>query len=215
MVTNNTVMYSALPPALPGFDKVTRYWDQKHNTFAAKIIQGEYYVTVNDESITTVLGSCVSACIRDKKLRIGGMNHFMLPGDIKMKDRWRNSPVSVAASYGSVAMERLINVILSHGGNRENLEAKLFGGGRVLNISTDVGRGNMDFARKYLHNEDIRLVSEDLGGDYPRKLIYYPATGRAFVKKLFRLHNDTFYVRERNYIDELKQAPVKPDVEFF
>jgi chemotaxis protein CheD len=215
MVTDNTVLYSALPPALSGFENITRYWDTKNNIYAAKIIQGEYYVSMNNELITTVLGSCVSACIRDKKTGIGGMNHFMLPGDKLTKDNWRSSPVSVAASYGTVAMERLINAILANGGSRENLETKLFGGGRVLNITTDVGKDNIEFVRKYLKNENIRIVAEDLGGDHPRKILYYPATGRAFVKKLFRLHNETFYARERKYINELEKQPVKPDVELF
>lgn len=215
MVSDTTVLYSALPLALPGFEKITRYWDTKNNMYAAKIIQGEYYVSMNNEMITTVLGSCVSACIRDKKIGIGGMNHFMLPGDKVMKDHWRGSPVSVSASYGAVAMERLINVILAHGGSRGNLEVKLFGGGRVLDITTDVGKDNIDFARKYLVNENIKVIAEDLGGEHPRKVMYYPASGRAFVKKLLKLHNDTFFIRELNYIDDLQQQPVKPDVEIF
>lgn len=215
METDSTVLYSALPPALPGFEKITRYWDTKHSIYASKIIQGQYYVSMNNELITTVLGSCVSACIRDNKLGFGGMNHFMLPGDKVTKDHWRGSPVSIAASYGTVAMERLINVILAHGGSRGNLEAKLFGGGRVLNITTDIGKYNIDFVRKYLINEDIEVVAEDLGGEHPRKVLYFPGTGRAFVKKLFRLHNDTFFIRERKYIDELQKQPVKSDVELF
>ena len=215
METDSTILYSALPQALRGFEKITRYWDTKNNIYAAKIIQGEYYVSTNNELITTVLGSCVSACIRDNQLGIGGMNHFMLPGDKVTKDHWRGSPVSMAASYGTVAMERLINAILSHGGKRKNLDVKLFGGGRVLNITTDVGKDNIDFVRKYLINEDIKVISEDLGGDYPRKVLYFPATGRAFVKKLFRLHNDTFFNREQEYMNELQIQPIKPDVELF
>lgn len=214
MDSTTTVTYSAVPPALPGFENVIRYWDTKHNIYAAKIIQGEFYVSINNELITTVLGSCVSACVRDKKLGIGGMNHFMLPGVAK-KDPWRNSPVNIAAIYGTVAMERLINAILAHGGMRENLEAKLFGGGRVLDITTDVGKDNIDFVHHYLVNEKIKVVAEDLGGTHPRKVMYYPSTGRAFVKKLLKLHNDTFFIREKKYIDELKKQPVKPDVELF
>lgn len=214
MVSNTTTMYSAVPPSLPGFENITRYWDSKHNVYAAKIIQGEFYVSMNNELITTVLGSCVSACIRDKKLGIGGMNHFMLPGVVK-KDHWKGSPVSAAAMYGTVAMERLINAIMSHGGERENLEAKLFGGGRVLDITTDVGKGNIDFVHRYLLNEHIKVTAEDLGGTHPRKVMYYPSTGRAFVKKLLKLHNDTFFIREKSYIDELQKQPVKPDVELF
>lgn len=214
MDSTTTVTYSAVPPALPGFESITRYWDTKHNIYGAKIIQGEFYVSINNELITTVLGSCVSACVRDKKLGIGGMNHFMLPG-IAKKDTWRNSPVSKAAIYGTVAMERLINAILSHGGNRENLEAKLFGGGRVLDITTDVGKDNIDFVHHYLTNEKIKVVAEDLGGTHPRKVMYYPSTGRAFVKKLLKLHNDTFFIREKKYIDEIQKQPLKPDVELF
>ena len=215
MVSDTTILYSAIPSALPGFENITRYWDTKNNIYAAKIIQGEYYVSMNNELITTVLGSCVSACIRDIKLGIGGMNHFMLPGNTIRRSHWRDSPVSIAAIYGTVAMERLINIIISHGGRRENLEVKLFGGGRVLDITTDVGKDNIDFVRNYLANEHIKIIAEDLGGTHPRKVMYYPTTGRAFVKKLLKLHNDTFFIRERNYIDELKQQPVKADVELF
>lgn len=215
MVTESTTLYSAIPPALSGFEKITRYWDTKHNTYAAKIIQGEFYVSTNNELIATVLGSCVSACMRDTRLGIGGMNHFMLPGIKIVKDHWRNSPVSVAAIYGTVAMERLINAIFANGGKREYLEVKLFGGGRVLDITTDIGQANIDFVRNFLSNENIRVVAEDLGGQHPRKVMYYPTSGRAFVKKLFKLHNDTFYMRERRYINELQQQPVKPDVELF
>lgn len=68
-----------LPRVLPGFEHINRYWDSVHQAAAAKLLPGEYYVTVEDEIIVTVLGSCVSACIRDPIRGIGGMNHFMLP----------------------------------------------------------------------------------------------------------------------------------------
>ena len=217
MQTKDTpVIYDCLQEALPGFEKINRYWDDKHNIYAAKIIQGEYYVTVHGEMITTVLGSCVSACIRDKKIGVGGMNHFMLPLDSKYKhSSWKDNPVDIAARYGNVAMERLINEILSHGGRRESLEVKVFGGGRLLNITMDVGKDNIDFVRQYLHTEKIRINSEDLGGEYPRKIMYYPASGRAMVKKLMRVHNDSILQRERQYIETLKVAPIEGEIEIF
>ena len=213
---STSVIYDCLPQALPGFEAINRYWDNKHDIYAAKIVQGEYYVTTHDEIITTVLGSCVSACIRDQKFGIGGMNHFMLPIESKYKSSaWRDSPVDTAARYGNVAMERLINVILSHGGRRDNLEIKVFGGGRLLNIAMDVGRDNIDFIKKYLHTERLEIMAEDLGGEYPRKLEYFPASGRARVKKLLRTHNDTIYQREKNYIEALKTTAVEGGVEIF
>ena len=213
---NTSVIYDCLPEALPGFDKINRYWDDKHNIYTAKIVQGEYYVTTHGEMIITVLGSCVSACIRDKKIGIGGMNHFMLPLDSKYKKKsWKENPVDTAARYGNVAMERLINAILAHGGMREDLEVKVFGGGRVLNISMDVGKDNIDFVRQYLHTEKLRIDSEDLGGEYPRKVMYFPASGRAMVKKLMRMHNETIVQRERQYIEILKVEPVEGEIEIF
>jgi len=213
---NTSAVYDCLPEALPGFETITRYWDDKHNLYAAKIVQGEYYVTMYSEMITTVLGSCVSACIRDKKLGIGGMNHFMLPIDNKYdRSSWRDSPVDTAARYGNVAMERLINAIQSHGGRRENLEVKLFGGSRLLNITMDVGKDNIDFVREYLHTEHLPIDAEDLGGEYPRKLMYFPASGRAMVKKLMRMHNETIVKRERRYYELLKTEPVEGGIELF
>ncbi len=213
---NTSAIYDCLPQALPGFENINRYWDHRHNIYAAKIVQGEYYVTTHNEIITTVLGSCVSACIRDWKIGVGGMNHFMLPADSRYKsDAWRDSPVDTAARYGNVAMERLINAILAHGGRRENLEVKVFGGGRLLNIAMDIGRDNIDFIKKYLRTENLEIRAEDLGGEYPRKLEYFPATGRARVKKLLKTHNDTIYRREQSYIETLKHIPVEGGVELF
>ena len=215
-IKNTSVIYDCLPDALPGFENISRYWDDKHNIYAAKIIQGEYYVTVHGEMISTVLGSCVSACIRDKILGIGGMNHFMLPIDTNYKhSTWKDSPVDTAARYGNVAMERLINALLSHGGRRENLEIKVFGGGRLLNITMDVGKDNIDFVRHYLHQEQLKIDSEDLGGEYPRKVMYFPASGRAMVKKLMRLHNETILQREQRYLEILKIEPVEGEIELF
>lgn len=198
--------------ALAGYEHVNRYWDRTHACVAAKILPGEYYVTVHGEMITTVLGSCVSACIRDRKLGIGGMNHFMLPHS----DRFSGtSAPSKAARYGSYAMEKLINDILKNGGSKQNLEVKLFGGGRVLTHMTDIGASNIRFVREFLQFEGVGVVAEDLGGHYPRKVIYFPDSGRARVKKLRNQHNDTIVRRESDYLSALQSTPVAGEIELF
>ena len=163
-----------------------------------------------------MLGSCVSACIRDKRLGIGGMNHFMLPLDASQgKSAWGEA-ASAATRYGNVAMERLINDILKLGGRRESLEIKLTGGGRVLAaMSTDVGARNIEFVRKYVRDEGFHVMGEDLGDIYPRKVIYFPDTGKIKVKRFSAAKDHSLEDRERNYLQELDSKPVENDVELF
>ena len=205
-----------MPEVLPGFEHINRYWDTKNDIFAAKIMPGEYYISAQGEMIVTVLGSCVAACIRDSNKGIGGMNHFMLP-DIRGSSiaKWEETPVSYETRYGNVAMERLINVILANGGSRNNLEVKLFGGSKVLDMSTDIGGKNIAFVKEYLSIELLQIAAIDVGGIYPRKVLYYPSSGRVKVKKLKRMHNDTLVMRERKYIDSIKGQQKKPKVEIF
>jgi chemotaxis protein CheD len=189
------------------------YYDRTFDTDAAKILPGEYYFTCKDMLIVTVLGSCVSACIRDRVSGIGGMNHFMLPdggGDA-------DSPVSASMRYGTYAMEVLINDLLKAGAKRENLEAKVFGGGNVLRgfIAINVGERNAQFVRDYLRAENIRIVAEDLNDIYPRKVYFFPRTGKVLVKKLKQLNNNTLVNREQDYASRLQTTPVAGDVELF
>jgi chemotaxis protein CheD len=200
-------------PSIAGFDHVNRYWDRDREVVAAKILPGEYYVTSQNELITTVLGSCVSACIRDKESGIGGMNHFMLPQTNSGKGS--EAIVGIATRYGNYAMEHLINTILSNGGKRKNLEVKIFGGGKIIPSLTDVGIKNIDFVLSYLDQEGLKVLSKDLGDIYPRKVVYFPKTGRAAMKRIQDLHNDTIAQRERQYINTLKNVPVAGDVELF
>lgn len=201
------------PDCLPDFKHVNRYWDRSHNSWAAKILPGEYYVTVHpDEAVATTLGSCVSACIRDKVFGIGGMNHFMLPLKSEhASDDWMDS----ATRYDSFAMEHLINDILKNGGNRQNLEVKLTGGGRIMKNMSDVGARNIDFVLEYLQTENIDVLVEDLGDIYPRKVMYYPATGRLRVKRLRSMHNETLIQREQAYQHELDVQPDSGGIELF
>lgn len=200
-------------PSVAGFEHVNRYWDREREIIAAKILPGEYYVTRADEVVTTVLGSCVSACIRDKESGIGGMNHFMLPQTNSGKNG--DAIVGIATRYGNFAMEHLINTILSNGGKRKNLEVKVFGGGKIIPTLTDVGIKNISFVLNYLDQEGLKPMSQDLGDIYPRKVVYYPRTGKVAMKKIQDLHNDTIIQRERQYINTLKNAPVAGDVELF
>lgn len=205
-----------LPDILPGFEHINRYWDGRHDIYAAKILPGEFYVSMHGELITTVLGSCVSACIRDPKTGIGGMNHFMLPDNQMRKSKaWANTPVNAQTRYGNIAMERLINVVLASGCKRENIEIKLFGGGKVLNLSADIGGKNVDFVRQYLDKEGFSATSEDVGGICPRKVQYFPLTGRVRVKKLNTMHNLTLTERERVYRERLNDEKVEGKIDLF
>lgn len=190
------------------------YYDRTFDAEAAKIGPGEYYFTDQDMLIVTVLGSCVSACIRDTITGIGGMNHFMLPGGEKAD---LDSPVSESMRYGNYAMEVLINQLMRKGARRENLEAKIFGGGNVLRSFTTnmVGDRNAEFVRKYLKDEGINVISEDLLDVYPRKVYYFPKTGKVMVKKLKQLNNYTLVKREEAYSSKFKTNDVAGDVDLF
>ena len=178
------------------------YYDRTFDCEAAKILPGEYYFSGKDMVIVTVLGSCVSACIRDRVSGIGGMNHFMLP-DAGSDD----SPVSASMRYGTYAMEILINELLKAGARRENFEAKVFGGGNVLRgfTSINVGERNAKFVKEYLKMENIRITAEDLIDIHPRKVFFFPHTGKVLVKKLKVVHNDTLKQREIEYANKLKK----------
>jgi chemotaxis protein CheD len=188
-----------LPPALPGFEHVNRYYDPVHREFAAKILPGELYVTSSAEMIVTVLGSCVSVCLRDTVAQVGGMNHFMLPEGAGDGGRWDERDQRPSARYGLHAMEQLIEAMQRFGARRDRLEAKLFGGGRVLERMADVGATNIAFARDWLQRQGLRVLAEDVGDVYARKLYYYPASGIARVMKLRNLPNSTLFEREEAY----------------
>lgn len=189
------------------------YYDRTFDRDAAKILPGEYYFTGKDMLIVTVLGSCVAACIRDRTSGVGGMNHFMLPDSGADAD----SPVSASMRYGTYAMEILINELLKAGARRENLEAKVFGGGNVLRgfIAINVGERNAQFVRDYLRAEDIRITAEDLNDIHPRKVYFFPRTGKVLVKKLKQMNNNTLVNREQDYASRLQTSKVSGDIELF
>lgn len=205
------------PRVLPGFEQIKRYWDPANEIWAAKILPGEFYVNRGGEMIVTTLGSCVAACIRDPERGFGGMNHFLLPIRGGDPGRWAVDPANLATRYGNHAMEQLVNRLLKLGARRENLEVKLFGGGRVLKgITTDVGKRNGEFALEYCQVEEMQVLARDLGDLYPRKVQYFPETGQVFCKKLYRTRNQTLVEREKHYLHELEEEPVSGgDVDLF
>lgn len=189
------------------------YFDRQFNCEAVKILPGEYYVTQRGIVIVTVLGSCVSVCLRDRLSGIGGMNHFMLPGN----QDGGISPISASARYGVYAMEILLNHLLKLGARRNALEAKVFGGGSVLRGMTanNVGARNAEFVIDYLRTEKIPVLAQDLLDIYPRKIYFFPETGKVLVKKLRSLHNTTLLDREMEYSMRIKKVPVAGDIDLF
>ncbi len=187
------------------------YFDRHFKCMAARVLPGEYYFTTGDMAILTVLGSCVSACVRDRVTGIGGMNHFMLPngGDA-------DSPASASIRYGTQAMEILINQLLKAGAQRTNLEAKVFGGGRVLSgmQAMNVGERNAAFVREYLRAEKIPVAAADLNDVHPRKVAYFPRTGKVLVKKLETADSKLVQV-EQQYSKTLQATPVAGEIELF
>ncbi len=158
-----------------------RYFDKSFNRAAAKLLPGEYEASADGLLLVTVLGSCVSACLRDRKTGIAGMNHFMLPDQGSS-----NSDRLMPARFGTHAMELLINDMLKLGANRSTLEAKVFGGGNVIAGMTtvNIGQRNAGFVRAFLAQENIPIVAEDLGLDIARKIYFFTDTGKVMVKKI-------------------------------
>lgn len=201
-----------LPTGLPGFDHVRRYRDP-HGSVIVKLLPGDFYVTTDDEVLDTVLGSCVSACIRSPRHGIGGMNHFMLPQPRNQgADSWTGQAGS-ATRYGTASMEQLINRILKGGAQRSDLEVKIFGGARVLAALTDVGERNVAFVRDFLRNEGLKVVAEDVGATCPRHIQYSPRSGRVRVKHLKRA--SAVASRELKYQSGLAVTPVSGSIDLF
>lgn len=191
----------------------TTYYDRHFERHAVKILPGEYFVTNGDKMIVTVLGSCVSVCLRDKVNGIGGMNHFLLPNDGTNE----TGLLTESARYGVYAMELLVNHLLKMGAMRARMEAKVFGGGNVLRglKVNNVGQRNAEFVLDYLQTERIPVVAKDLLDDYPRKVYFFPDTGKVLVKKIKSLHNTTIVDRENEYRMKVKFTPKSGEVELF
>ena len=189
-----------------------RFFDQASQAWVVKIFPGEYHVTSrSDEMLVTVLGSCVSACIRDPHSGIGGMNHFMLPQG--QSGNWGSD--SQSTRYGNFAMEKLINELVKTGCSRERMEIKVFGGGNVIDSSKPVGTQNAEFVLRYLEAEGLRCDVQDLGGQYPRRIHYTPATGRV-VRRLLGIGESQNITREeKEYAARLSSRRTAGDIQLF
>jgi chemotaxis protein CheD len=193
----------------PGCRKM---FDERFGKTAVRVPPGMSYVTSDaSEMVVTILGSCVAACIRDPETGCGGLNHFMLPES----DTGNWNGVGAAMRYGNHAMEALINEILKSGCLRENLEIKLFGGSTLAGMSSPVGQKNGDFALRYLEIEGLRPVVTDLGGAYPRRIHYFPETGRVKRLVLRRGEDTKLLTREMQYQKTLSKTKIVSDIELF
>lgn len=192
----------------------TMLYERDFGRNGVKVLPGEFFVSDEDIVITTVLGSCVAACIWDRHARIGGMNHFMLPGgDSGSRDA---DPVGQAGRYGVFAMEQLINELIKRGARKANFEAKVFGGGQVLRnmTSINIGERNAQFVEQFLRTEGIRIGARDLLDVHPRRVAFFPTTGRALCKKLAQA-DASLVAAEQRYNAKLAAARVAGDVELF
>lgn len=173
------------------------------------IIQGEYKV-VNDPDVvlTTILGSCVAACLRDPVAGVGGMNHFLLPGSATAM-----SSGGDATRYGVHLMELLINGLLKKGARRDRLEAKIFGGAKTIATFSNVGEQNAAFAMQFLKDEGITVVGSSTGGEYGRKLEFWPVSGRARQYPLTGAETQKTVAQEQRPARVVR--PVETTIEFF
>ena len=189
------------------------YFDPQFGCDAAKILPGEYYASGRDMVIVTTLGSCVAACLWDDALKIGGMNHFMLPDSgASGSDLFGDS-----GRYGIFAMELLINQLIKMGAQKRRLRAKVFGAGNVLQslASSNVGERNAEFVETFLVTERIPILASDLLDVWPRKVYFFPTSSRVLVRKLTTLSNDTISARERDYRHQLAKEKAGSAIELF
>jgi chemotaxis protein CheD len=195
-------------PAVAG----RRFFDAANGAWMVKVFPGEFYVTnKSDEVLVTILGSCVSACIRDPRLGIGGMNHFMLAeGEAQS---WGGD--SKSTRYGNFAMEKLVNELHKAGCSRDTLEIKVFGGGNVTDTRNAIGTQNAEFVLRYLEGEGFNCAAQDLGGLHPRRIHYYPATGRVVRRILAGSETPSIAKQETEYAGRLSSRKVAGDIELF
>jgi chemotaxis protein CheD len=189
-----------------------RFFDAATAVWMMKVFPGEFYLTKEtNEVLVTVLGSCVSACIRDPLVGIGGMNHFMLPQH--GSGAWGNDLKSTR--FGNFAMEKLINELIKAGCARERMEIKVFGGGNVTDSSNAVGSENAEFILAYLKAEGLKCAASDLGGTLPRRIHYYPSTGRVVRRLLGVSERYSIDREEHDYGSRLQQQQPAGEIELF
>ena len=202
------------PPelALPHLSHISRYWDRETNRFAARVLPGEHYVTRADETVCTVVGSCVSTCVRDTRRGVGGMNHFLLPHSTANDEGDADTTSTGKFRRSHAAMERLINDILMLGGRAQDIEITLVGGGHIAQgIPAELGTFNIELVRSYVQAEGLRIAGEDVGDVFPRRIQYFPSSGQITVKKLTAIHPSTVAERDTRLLSSLQQDAGQAD----
>lgn len=199
---------SKKPKIVPGFNSYSLLWSKQWHLYSVKVKPGEFYVANDEVVITTVLGSCISACVFDDEMKLGGLNHFMLP-NIPGQTEIR------CLRYGLFAMEQLINEMMKLGCTRQRMQVKVTGGGDMLGGDVNIGEQNIAFIQQYLLDEKLQLVSQDVGGDRARKVAYFPTTGRMLVNKLSHRDDQQLIKEESSYRVEADHQLDEADVELF
>ncbi len=198
--------------SLMEFGHIRRIQDTRFPYEVAVILPGEYFVSQEPKVVYTVLGSCISVCLRDPFINVGGMNHFMLAAPAREggRDSWAES-----GRYGSFAMEMLINDLLKLGVKKNRLEAKVFGGGKIYDGNMDIGAKNAAWALDYLEREGLPLMKANVGDVCPRKVFFFTDSGKVLMKKLDRVVAKSIAEEEEQYQAKLQQALVQVEVTLF
>jgi len=191
---------------------VYRFYSHRLEKTVIMLMAGEYFATQNGEVLYTVVGSCIATCIYDKERKMAGMNHFLLPGMVR-PDEIMSSEIG---RYGMFAMELLIGELIKLGARRNGLQAKLFGGGNVLQFRRndgDITGSNISFAKRFLELEGIPTVNEDLGGNIGRKILFFSDTDRVLLKR-FDIRKERRFIKmeeaykSRVFQKRLEKSPV-------
>ena len=179
-------------------------FNRKLNCHMYEIFAGDYHATTEKKIVlSTLLGSCITVCLKDSVAGVVGMNHFMLPGKVRAEEIIQSED----ARYGIHAMEMMINSMMKLGARRNYLQAKVFGGGKVLEVAhNNIAGANIDFALAFLKMEEIPVLSKDVGGKEGRKLFFFPDTFEVYVKRItyHKVLLNTVQ-REKSFLERMRQ----------
>ncbi|MCB1969793.1 MAG: chemoreceptor glutamine deamidase CheD [Geminicoccaceae bacterium] len=195
-------------------DGQKRFFDPRFNAISVMVLPGRHYVSAHPgEMIVTLLGSCVAACIRDPEAGVGGLNHFLLPAS----DTGAWGGTDAAMRYGNYAMEVLINDLIKRGASKARLEVKIFGGSNLIDseAGAPVGQRNVEFVDRYLDEEGLRPVARHVGGNIPRRIHYYPVSGRVRMLLLRRKTDPELFRQEADLARSARQRPIEGDIELY
>lgn len=189
-------------------------FNQKYNRHMYELFASDCYATIEKQIVlTTLLGSCIAVCMKDPKAGVAGMNHFMLPRKVNVRDVGFNNDTR----YGVNAMEVMINEMMKKGALRKRMQAKVFGGGRVMDSAlNNVAQSNVDFALAYLKTEGIPVLARDVGNQEGRKLFFFPDTFDVYVKRIHYNNLTKAVQTEKQLMEKInKQREKDSDLELF